>query len=95
MPSRKYPLGYYGLLALDHWREHRPRMYADLEASGELEKAAYEAQEKTRDEMRPLLRAGVNQPTAWEAVSRKYILLPSEEEEERQSDEEDGELDED
>jgi hypothetical protein len=36
-------------LARSHWKEHRPRLYRNLEKSGELEKSVEEAARFTLD----------------------------------------------
>jgi hypothetical protein len=40
--------------AIEHWREFRPDMVTELEAQGQLEQAAQEAEDKTFDEVRGL-----------------------------------------
>jgi hypothetical protein len=69
----------FGHLAKAHWKEHRPRMYRELEQSGQLEEALYAAQELTKDALANLLSQGVPDNQAWEAVRENWLLLPSEE----------------
>jgi hypothetical protein len=64
---------------LEHWRVHRPRMYADLKRQGELEAAALDAQERTVGALVDLLHKGVPYPQAWELVREEWAFLPSEE----------------
>lgn len=73
----------YGLMAERHWREHRPKMVAELEAENRLLPALREAQERTTKEMDRLMRDFRKQgrtpqqahDQAWEIVREKYILL--------------------
>ena len=85
--SQSFYLTQYGLMAEKHWREFRPRMVRDLERSGRLMEALWEAQERTVDEMESLTRQlekaqGLSpqqaETQAWEMIREKYILLPPE-----------------
>jgi len=84
-----YPISGYGLMAESHWREFRPKMVKELEASGKLEEALHEAQERTLDELLELetkleadgLTLQQARDQAWEVVRERYILLPPEDEE--------------
>jgi hypothetical protein len=74
-------------MAEAHWREHLPRMVAELEKKGELRGALYEAQEATKDEQEELYqmlrKQGLNEEQAdrqaWELVRENHLLLPPEE----------------
>jgi hypothetical protein len=76
----------YGLMAERHWREHRPRMVAEMERTGTLQQMLVEAEEKTKDEMDTIRRQLIQHRLtpqqahgqAWEMVREKYILLPRE-----------------
>jgi len=76
----------YGRMAEKHWREFRPKMVQEMEATGELQVMLYEAQEKTKDEMADLTQKLIRQNytpdqahrTAWEMVRERYILLSPE-----------------
>ena len=76
----------YGLMAEQHWRQHRPRMVAEMERTGTLHQILQEAEEKTKDEMdtirRQLIQQGLTpqqaHDRAWETVREKYVLLPPE-----------------
>jgi len=76
----------YGRMAETHWREHRPRMGAELEAENRLQGALLDAQEQTTADMERLIRQFTRQglnpqqahDQAWELVREKYILLPPE-----------------
>ena len=78
----------YGMMAEKHWREHRPKMVRQLEASGQLQAMLAEAERKTKDEMAELrtrfIRQGLTPQQAhnraWEMVREEYILLPPEDE---------------
>ena len=73
-------------MAEKHWREFRPNMVKQMEATGELQEMLYEAQEKTKDEMADLTQKLIRQNytpdqahrTAWEMVRERYILLTPE-----------------
>jgi hypothetical protein len=76
----------YGRMAEKHWREFRPNMVKQMEATGELQAMLYDAQEKTKDEMADLTQKLIRQNytpdqahrTAWEMVRERYILLTPE-----------------
>ena len=76
----------YGRMAEKHWREFRPNMVKQMEATGELQEMLYEAQEKTKDEMADLTQKLIRQNytpdqahrAAWEMVRERYILLTPE-----------------
>ena len=76
----------YGRMAEKHWREFRPNMVKQMEATGELQDMLYDAQEKTKDEMADLTQKLIRQNytpdqahrTAWEMVRERYILLTPE-----------------
>jgi hypothetical protein len=73
-------------MAEKHWREFRPNMVKQMEATGELLEMLYEAQEKTKDEMADLTQKLIRENytpdqahrTAWEVVRERYILLTPE-----------------
>jgi hypothetical protein len=76
----------YGLMAEKHWREFRPTMVRELEATSKLWERLYEAQEATQnamdDQTEKLMRRGYTpqqaETTAWELIREEYILLPPE-----------------
>ncbi len=77
----------YGLMAENHWREFLPAMVREMEATGTLMAALFEAQETTLDEMETLTRKLETEmhltpqqaeTAAWELIREKYILLPAE-----------------
>ena len=73
----------YGLVAERHWREHCPKLVAELETEGRLRSALLKAQERTTADMDRLIRQFRKQgltsqqahDQAWELVREKYILL--------------------
>ena len=73
--------------ALRHWHKHRPKMYAELHASGRLHEMAIAADEATfedEDELHmALIKQGYASPIAYEmareVIRERYIYLPSEE----------------
>ena len=71
-------VGHYGILANDHWREHRPRLYSELQRSGTLTKVLAETNEAASDMIIRLIHKGLYEHEAFEIVSRQYIFLPDE-----------------
>ena len=74
--------------ALRHWREHRPKMYAELYKQGKLFEAANAAHEATMDDAEEIEQALIKQqgydgPTAFiiaqQMTRERYIYLPTEE----------------
>ena len=76
----RYPLDSLGVKIEAHWREHRPTMYRDLQRQGRLQKAIYEAQERTRDAFAEQVAAGARADEANEATRNLWAFPPSEEE---------------
>ena len=76
----------YGLMAEKHWREFRPKMVAELEATNQLHAMLLTAEEQTEMELdqmrRQLMKRGLPpqqaHDQAWEMVREKYIFLPPE-----------------
>jgi len=78
----------YGLMAERHWREFRPKVVREMETTGTLMEALFEAQQTTIEEMEALTRQLEKEQQmtpqqahdqAWEMIREKYILLPAEE----------------
>ena len=73
-------------MAEKHWREFRPRMVAELEATNQLHAMLLTAEEQTEMELDQLRRQLIQQGAtpqaahdqAWEMVREKYIFLPPE-----------------
>ncbi len=80
------PLTQYGKMAERHWREFRPKLVAELEATGRLHEMLLEAEEMTDGELdrarRQLIQQGLTpqqaHDRAWEMVRTRYIFLPPE-----------------
>jgi len=94
MPVAKKPnpqrptLDSLGVQIKDHWKEHRPRMYREPEKAGQLDKAVYLAQERTRDAFAELVsNQGVPAFQADEATRELWAFLPDEEESDEAPDE--------
>lgn len=68
----------YGRMAEKHWKEHRPKMYRELQKKGKLNQALKLANDQTSDQMCNLIQKGLQEHEAWEIVGPQYILLPSE-----------------
>lgn len=64
--------------AREHWKEHRPLMFARLSKGGTLEQALTEAAEATAMAMRALTTQGATRDEAWEATRELYLFLPEE-----------------
>lgn len=64
----------YAQMAKDHWKEYRPKEYAELERTGKLTEAVQEADERTGNEMAALIERGMTLDEAWEMTREKYIL---------------------
>jgi hypothetical protein len=75
-PLRLAPLGQR---ILKHWKQHRPKMTADLLATGELRKAVYAAQELTLQAQTELWKMGIGHKEAEEMTLEQWALLPDEE----------------
>jgi hypothetical protein len=67
------------MLANEHWKVHRPRLYSELQRKGTLTKVLAETQESASDMMIRLIQRGMYEHEAWEIVSRQCIFLPDEE----------------
>jgi hypothetical protein len=71
------PLGH---LILEHWRNHRPMMVANLERTNQLQQAVYAAQELTGDLLYELtVVRKMDYQSAWEMATREWAFLPDEE----------------
>lgn len=66
-------------LAIEHWQKVRPKLYAELKASGDLERLARAAAKRTREAHANLIEQGWAPDQAWEAVREDWVFLPSEE----------------
>jgi hypothetical protein len=76
--SEEFQLSGLGLQIKAHWQKYRPRMYRDLEKSGELDRAVFRAQERTVDAYQDLVNQGLSHHQAWEAVREEWAFLPGE-----------------
>ena len=80
------PITQFGRMAEQHWREFRPKMVAELEATGRLHAVLLEAEEQTETELDSLRRHFIQQgltprqahQRAWEIVRERYLFLPPE-----------------
>jgi hypothetical protein len=65
--------------AKEHWKKFCPKMYHELEKSGELHERAVEAAEQTQNDLLDAINNhGADYQTAWEAVRERYLFLPAE-----------------
>ncbi len=74
-------------MAEAHWRKYVPRLVEKLEANGQLKERLFEAEEKTKEEMKEMIRRLMKrskytpqqvEDTAWVLLREKYLLLPPE-----------------
>lgn len=64
-----------------HWQQHRPRMYQELEQSGQLEQAIQTASALTKEATYQMVYdLGITLYEAWAEVRHQWAILPSEEE---------------
>lgn len=73
------PLNSLGIQIERHWREHRPKMVAELEKTNQLEAAIEAAQDLTLDAEAAAVRAGMQPHEARERFREEWAFLPSEE----------------
>lgn len=64
--------------AREHWKEHNPTYFRELNKAGKLGTALKEAAERTHQEMSDLEAQGYSNQEAWEMTREKYLLLPEE-----------------
>ena len=75
-----FPLGSLGLQIKAHWKEHRPKMYAQLQREAKLEESVYAAQELTGETLyRLTVEEKLPYDQAWELIREEWAFLPSEE----------------
>lgn len=65
-------------MAVNHWKEHQPKRYAELRRSGRLQAEALAAARMTADEMRRLQDSGASHEEAWEATRELHLFPPEE-----------------
>ncbi len=78
--ANPYPLSNLGRQIKAHWRQYRPKMYRAMEEAGQLDKAVYEAQERTGEALADLVEKGMDWNQAWELIREEWAFLPSEDE---------------
>ena len=71
-------LGSIGQEARRHWKQHRPKMYKELQEVGTLKTTLLELENRVAKQLEDLAHQGLNYDQAWEMV-RDQVLLPSEE----------------
>ena len=74
----------YTKMALEHWREWRPRAYKEMQEAGTLNKRAQDASKAAAKQVADLMAAGAQQHEAEEIVLPQYILLLPEEREDEE-----------
>ena len=63
----------------EHWKKHRPKMYAELEKPSHLVESPHAAQELTNDLMDSPLDQRMPHHEAWELAREEWAFLPGEE----------------
>ncbi len=76
-PHRSSHLGKYAQIADAHWKVHRPKMYAQLKANGQLRQALLDAQEHASRTCADMIEGGASSDQAWE-VAKDSLYLPTE-----------------
>lgn len=61
-----------------HWKEHRPKMFKQLQKQGLLETRLREAAEATSEQMQSLMSQGFQHHEAWEITREQFLFLPEE-----------------
>jgi hypothetical protein len=64
--------------ARQHWRQFRPTLFRELERTGKLNQALWDAAERTHREMSELENSGFRHHEAWEMVRERYLFPPQE-----------------
>ena len=62
----------------DHLKQHRPKMFQDLKAQGQLKQTVEAMQNKANADLASLEESGLSRNQAWEIV-KDDVLLPTEE----------------
>ena len=70
--------------ARQHWKEHLPSLYAQLQKSGKLEAALQQAAQQTAVEMDDLEQQGMTEHEAWEMTRQSYLFPPEEQSEQEE-----------
>jgi len=82
MPTSHYnPRGMWASEARAHWQKYRPKMYAELEKSGQLEERLKNAVERAKDQATAFLQSGMSPLEAQSEAKRQHLFLPGEEDE--------------
>jgi hypothetical protein len=72
-------LSLWGLQALAHWKEHRPKMVRELEQEGKLLEMVLEAVSNTLEALYRLeVEKKVPANQAWEMMREEWLFLPPE-----------------
>jgi hypothetical protein len=73
------PLSPWAMEAEAHWRKYRPKMYREMEQSGELNDFLAKAARRAMDQCAASVAAGMHPLEAESEAKRNYLLLPDEE----------------
>ncbi len=66
----------------EHWREHRPVMFAGLKKTGFLDELIQSAARRTLEAMTVLTGRGMGELEAWMTIREEWAFPPAEEPEE-------------
>jgi hypothetical protein len=72
------PLTRFGLIAKAHLKEHRPKLYRQLQKEGRLDQFAQERADAAQRVLDELVKKGYPHDGAWE-IAKDEIYLPTEE----------------
>lgn len=67
-------------MTLEHWQEHRPTMYRELQQSGQLQQRAESAAALTLEVAQEMVDRGQSPAEAWAETRHQWCLIPSEDE---------------
>jgi hypothetical protein len=62
-----------------HWQKYRPKMYSELEKSGQLEPTLRNAVQRAQDQYVANAQSGIDPYEAESEAKRNYLFLPDEE----------------
>ena len=72
-----FPLGSLGLQVKAHWKEHRPKMYAQLQREGKLDESVHTAEALTVAAYDQAIHAGLAPDQARELVREEWRVRDS------------------
>lgn len=79
MFSKKLDHDLWAREAKAHWQKYRPKMYSELEKSGQLENVLRNAVQRAEDQNVASLQSGMHPLEAESEAKKQHLLLPTEE----------------